>query len=377
MNLGSILKEQGLLEQAREATLKAIELQPDYPDAHVNLGLILKDQGLLDQAREALLEAIELQPGNVIAHMNFACIEENLGNLESALRYYKTIFTMNGSAMEGVNTTSLICSILILIQLDQLEEARESLKIALEALWEGSLKAAKDKNHQKHDAAYLAYMNDLIPLIPGGNEINHVEPEGTVLHIGESHCLSFTNQIILIEGKRLTIKPRLIKGAKAWHFGCPGPNRFKQAFARRISQIDANVSQLLISFGEIDCREDEGIISHSLKNGKDAIEVSIATAESYINYIFAECCDLKTKIIIFGVPAPFSTTIDQSIEFSNRVAVIKSFNKLLYAKCINAGIRFADVYSLTKDELGVNNKKWMLDNIHLHPSSIQMLLANQ
>ena len=43
MNLGSIYKGLGNLDQALASTLKSLELKPDHPTAHMNLGGIYKE----------------------------------------------------------------------------------------------------------------------------------------------------------------------------------------------------------------------------------------------------------------------------------------------------------------------------------------------
>ena len=44
------LKDQGKLDEAVACYRRALELKPDYAEAHSNLGNALKDQGKLDEA---------------------------------------------------------------------------------------------------------------------------------------------------------------------------------------------------------------------------------------------------------------------------------------------------------------------------------------
>ena len=62
------------------ATLKAIELKPNYVMAHINLGEILITQGKLSEGKQSLLKAIELNPkyGKSYYHLSkFFSREEN------------------------------------------------------------------------------------------------------------------------------------------------------------------------------------------------------------------------------------------------------------------------------------------------------------
>ena len=103
-------------------------------------------------------------------------------------------------------------------------------------------------------------------------------------HIGESHCLSFANQTLSISDKVKTIKPILITGAKAWHFANKTKNKWKDSLTYQIKKLDLT-DELFISFGEIDCRIDEGILLHSSKKDKNIEEVCKKTINGYLNYM--------------------------------------------------------------------------------------------
>ena len=73
-NLGITLKSQSKLDAAVAAYRKAVELKPDYAEAHSNLGNALVQQGKLDEAVAAYDEAIALQPDYATAHYNRSTI---------------------------------------------------------------------------------------------------------------------------------------------------------------------------------------------------------------------------------------------------------------------------------------------------------------
>ncbi len=91
-NLGIILKDLGKLQDAELSYRKAIELKPDYAEAHSNLGNILKDLGKLQDAELSTYKAIELKPDYAEAHFNLGIILKDLGKLQDAeLSTYKAI----------------------------------------------------------------------------------------------------------------------------------------------------------------------------------------------------------------------------------------------------------------------------------------------
>ena len=73
----------------------------------------------------------------------------------------------------------------------------------------------------------------------------------------------------ILENKREShqIKPRIIYGAKAWHFAKPKENKFKGILRHHASRIPTG-SLVFLSFGEIDCRQDEGILAAATKSKK-------------------------------------------------------------------------------------------------------------
>jgi len=83
-NYGTILKDIGKLKEAELLTRKAINLNPNFADAHSNLGAILKDTGKLKEAEGALRKAIEIKPDYLIAHCNLGNILRDLGKLKEA-----------------------------------------------------------------------------------------------------------------------------------------------------------------------------------------------------------------------------------------------------------------------------------------------------
>ena len=69
-----IFKELGENQKAKECYEKAIEINPNYVDAHYNLGVIFKELGENQKAKDCYEKAIEINPNYVNAH-------NNLGNI--------------------------------------------------------------------------------------------------------------------------------------------------------------------------------------------------------------------------------------------------------------------------------------------------------
>ena len=100
-NYGVILKNLGKLKEAEIATRKAIELNPNYADAHSNLGIILKDLGKLKEAEIATRKAIELNPDFVNAHLNLGRTLRNKGDINQAMECSKTVMSIRPWSIIG------------------------------------------------------------------------------------------------------------------------------------------------------------------------------------------------------------------------------------------------------------------------------------
>ena len=74
-NYGFILIGLGKFKEAELLLRKAIELKPDYAEAHLNLGNILKHLGQLEDAKLSYHKAIELKPDLTSANYSISTLQ--------------------------------------------------------------------------------------------------------------------------------------------------------------------------------------------------------------------------------------------------------------------------------------------------------------
>ena len=74
-NYGFILLGLGKFKDAELLLRKAIELKPDYAEAHLNLGNILKNLGKLEDAKLSYHKAIELKPDLTSANYSISTLQ--------------------------------------------------------------------------------------------------------------------------------------------------------------------------------------------------------------------------------------------------------------------------------------------------------------
>ena len=92
MKLAHILFKEGKLNEAEQYLQKAIEIKPDFAEAHYNLGIILKDLDKLKEAELSYRKAIEIKPDYSEAYYSLGNILRNLGkSIESNECYQRSL----------------------------------------------------------------------------------------------------------------------------------------------------------------------------------------------------------------------------------------------------------------------------------------------
>ncbi|VDN45416.1 unnamed protein product, partial [Dibothriocephalus latus] len=87
-NLACVYYEQNLIDLAIETYKRAIELQPNFPDAYCNLANALKEKGKVSEAEEYYNTALRLCPTHADSLNNLANIKREQGRAEEAIRLY-------------------------------------------------------------------------------------------------------------------------------------------------------------------------------------------------------------------------------------------------------------------------------------------------
>jgi tetratricopeptide (TPR) repeat protein len=84
LTLGELAIRDQRYELAIERMARVNAIVPDFPKAWVDRGTLLAASGQWTPARDALLRAVELEPGNALALRNLAIVQRELGDLEAS-----------------------------------------------------------------------------------------------------------------------------------------------------------------------------------------------------------------------------------------------------------------------------------------------------
>jgi tetratricopeptide (TPR) repeat protein len=78
-----------LLPQAVESYRQALELAPEWVDAHINLGVALYQMGRVEEARAQFAAAVQLDPLSGISRYNLGCVLEEQGQIDEAIGHLR------------------------------------------------------------------------------------------------------------------------------------------------------------------------------------------------------------------------------------------------------------------------------------------------
>ena len=126
-NLGNILKNHGKLKEAESSYRKASKIKPDFAEAHSNLGNILSDLGKLKDAEFSYRKAIKLKPAFYKAHFNLGNVLRDLGKLKEAELSTRKAIAIKPDFAEAHYNLGII-----LKELGNLKEAELSQRKAIE-----------------------------------------------------------------------------------------------------------------------------------------------------------------------------------------------------------------------------------------------------
>jgi hypothetical protein len=146
---------------------------------------------------------------------------------------------------------------------------------------------------------------------------------------------------------------------------CQKNNISYKAMTQRNLENLPNRSSLFISFGEIDCRTNDGFILPSTKTGMQLEQIVQQTVVGYVVWFLeANLCN-NHRYKFFNVPAAIGS-VEISPIFNKDVArIICLYNAALKETLARHSLDLTDVYEPTKGGSGFSNDFYHCYCIHL------------
>lgn len=359
-NNANLFSKLGSHEKAQTLYKSAINIKNNFFEAYLNLGIACQELGGIFEAISCYKKVLKIQPDQyaAIENYNSLAVQMNLKTITSELSKSERLkslfidkpkyFIQNAIryALKGDPTNTSF----FLKQFGKLSKKELGLL------------------HEVDRKFCVGYHRFLTELSSKWGHKNKTAADN-IYHIGESHCLSYTNQILKIKNRKYKIIPMITFGAKAFHFSSVKENQYKAITRYNLRSLPKK-SLVLLSFGEIDCRIDEGIIPVSRKLNSPLETIINDTVKRYIEWIIKENQTLKHELIFINVPAPVYNHKILNSENLLRQKTVSMFNKHLARVTSNTGLYLLDVNAVSSDENYFSNHLHHVDEYHLGATAL-------
>jgi tetratricopeptide (TPR) repeat protein len=333
---------------------------PNYALSLNNLGIILSQTGEVENSQIIFTKAVDLIPTFQEAIFNLANSYVKMNKLEAAIQHFNFLIGLD------VNKYGLLARVnlaIIYFLKSDLINCRNLLNDSL---------SIKDKNEKFYEnkIIYWHYISKLI----NWRDINLIQSNDLfdkIYVVGDSHALTYQSLNLNFNNKNYILESHWIEGCKMWHLGNNLKNNYKYQFNQILKNIP-DYSNVIFSFGEIDCRFDEGVFDYIKKNPQLSItEVQKSTIINYLEFINEFKTSKDLNIFIQGIPCPNTKLIiNSALDEQLFIKSVNDFNILLKHYSIQSGYEFINLHALTNRGDGRSHNLLHIDEHHLSPDAI-------
>lgn len=397
-NIGVALQDKGNLEDAVAAYNKAISIKPDYDEAYCNVGIAFIEQDRLDDGLAAFNKAISIKPDYSEAYSNKGNALVQQGKLTDAIDAYEHALKLDPNCHAAIEDfLTLRCQLddskLIqtttpnqLFKPDYKIEKRPKFHIlnAIQAFLTENISLTHKyiQNFNECDpklfnllkprdkvfcVAFANFLNKLIEM--PFNDPDKYETGNFIYHLGESHCLSYAHRIINMYNIKYKVYPKIVFGAKAFHFSKKGHNSYKTIMKVHIASIPKK-SEVFVSIGEIDCRPEEGFIVAAEKQNKSIKEIISITVKDHLKWFAEHNKDQNHNIHFLNLPAPVYDKKHDKVINAQVASTVALFNMFFAQHIVLHDFNLIDVFKITVGKNGFSNNLFHIDNRHVSPKII-------
>lgn len=397
-NLGNACKESGDPDKAADSLEKALQLNPQYAAAWNNMAGVMEAKGEQQAALESYNQALQLNNNFPEAWNNRGVLLLNAGNINQAFNDFGSAVKLQGSFVEAfanlyelllqfINTPAFseyhglapgavhyqsplaakfhtLAAIAAWLKQDRASCAEHVQQ--LQAAGEQGLQGLSASDRQ-FCTAYGRFLQALLRFPAAGESAT-----ASLFHLGESHCLSYAHQTLRLAEQQYSIEPRLCLGAKAFHLAAKNGNRYQAMVAAQMAALPA-ASMLLLSFGEIDCRLDEGFLPAQQKRGGRLEAMVEETVCAYLDFLLQAASQYNHRLFVMNVPAPVFNDQHSAESNGQRAELIRLFNQTLEQQARSRALSLIDVHTASVGANGFANGEHHLDGIHLGPTMLPVL----
>ena len=334
-----------------------INNHPDNPELHNNLGNLLLEQGNIAKATEHFLQAMALGNIDGNAALQLFKLSIQLSDTELGEKLIRRIDFSELDPVKPNHQNLIILEAISAFMNNKRELACNKCEILR------TLTASGTQNYY-FNVAFKNFIEALCKY-----ELDDQESNGELFHIGESHCLSFASCKINLDKRLYNIRPVIAFGTKAFHLSSPSPNMYKSIVRSNLNRLP-NKSNIFLSFGEIDCRPNEGFIPAANKTATPIDKLITQTVKGYVNWIYEVNRSKGHRIFFMNIPAPVKRSAYDNQTNKLVLDTVRKFNYQLKIEAQTHNFELVDLYNLSSGANGFSNSKFHIDEVHLGPTLV-------
>ena len=360
-NLGVHYIAKRKFQEAADLFVKVLNKDGSHADARNNLSICYWELGCFLESIQELEVLLRIAPGTDKANLNLCRVLQSAQQLSQ----WKQAASESLSAKE----------------VDKKESPHLHVDLAIIAWLESDIVTCETHLRESdcltndtsklsvNSRAYHGYLNEMVKFRRLNSHLYKQHSDKSIHFVGDSHCLSASGVVVKYQNEWWNIKSHLVVGGKAWHLSRPENNRFKQSLINAMENIPSQ-STVIFGFGEIDCREDEGILKNYRKKPHKLQNAIEHLVREYVAFIHKTAREYHVEFLLYGTPAPIHAEKIDSLSQEDKnllFDIIEMYNNALANNARELNIPFLDVHSLTVGPDCYAKNGFHIDGRHIKP----------
>lgn len=371
---------------------KALAVGPKSPDLYIKLALLSLGQKDRAKAYGHCEKALDRKIPPVGAHQLYGLMTWQDGDLEKAASHLGAARRYRPPANDP---NALLASALFALgradEIEELPRCRSDVQLYGELIllalqgWQTerfeycrhALMRARTLLHKVEDEprrfAFSPLQRILGFLLDFGlknQDLYQAETAQTLFALGDNHCLSLGHLPVRYQGESWRIRPLHVVAGKAWHLAKPEENPQRSAFVTLLDKLPRG-AQVLISFGDQDCRYRGGIQSY-LKEHGDLTPAGVIDplVAGYVERVLALTEARGLEATFVAPPAP-NVTMRKIPTYERPLftEIVDRFNERLRSEAQSRNRPLLDLFAVTFDpDRGVKSH-YYFDGNHVFPNA--------
>ena len=179
---GATAQQRGNLERAVEAYRRAIQIDPQFAEAHANLGAVLARAGRYEEAILSNERALTIKPGLTAARLNLGLAHYRAGALAAAADAFQDVHAREPSMLQARQLLGLV-----LVELGRDVDAIPHLEASIQAAPdEAAVLFALGRAYSRRDDPRADMIAERLAKVPDGQALWH-QLRGLVLQRDDRH----------------------------------------------------------------------------------------------------------------------------------------------------------------------------------------------